>query len=214
MDKAFKNYIIFKLDLYLINDDDIYNNPNIHSEEQDELELPENVQSNYKIEMMQKQEEKHYPNIEDNDEIYNNPNIHSEEQDELELPENVQSNYKIKTMQNQEEKHYTNVEADDDIYNNPNIHSEEQNELKLPENDDDIYNNPNIHSEEQNVQHNYKIETMQKQIKVDDYKIFIKKLDESKLPKCKNGKKHVLRQLWCFKTCFACFERCFKPFSK
>uniref|UniRef100_U9U995 Uncharacterized protein n=1 Tax=Rhizophagus irregularis (strain DAOM 181602 / DAOM 197198 / MUCL 43194) TaxID=747089 RepID=U9U995_RHIID len=147
---------------------------------------------------MQNQEEKHYTNVEADDDIYNNPNIHSEEQNELELPENVQSSYKIETMQKQEEKHYPKVEDDDDIYNNPNIHSEEQNELELPE----------------NVQINYKIETMQKQIKVDDDKIFIKKLDESKLPKCKNGKKHVLRQLWCFKTCFACFERCFKPFSK
>ncbi|EXX68495.1 hypothetical protein RirG_104610 [Rhizophagus irregularis DAOM 197198w] len=36
-------------------DDDIYNNPNIHSEEQNKLELPENVQINYKIETMQKQ---------------------------------------------------------------------------------------------------------------------------------------------------------------
>ncbi|GBC21845.2 kinase-like domain-containing protein [Rhizophagus irregularis DAOM 181602=DAOM 197198] len=76
--------------------DEIYNNPNIHSEEQDELELPENVQSNYKIETMQNQEEKHYTNVEDDD-IYNNPNIHSEEQNELELPENIQSSYKIET---------------------------------------------------------------------------------------------------------------------
>ncbi|CAB4493948.1 unnamed protein product [Rhizophagus irregularis] len=109
-------------------------------------------------------------------------------------------------MQNQEEKHYTNVEADDDIYNNPNIHSEEQNELELPEIVIKLKQQEEKHYPKvEDVQINYKIETIQKQIKVDD---------ESKLPKCKNGKKHVLRQLWCFKTCFACFERCFKPFSK
>ncbi|POG58259.1 hypothetical protein GLOIN_2v933909 [Rhizophagus irregularis DAOM 181602=DAOM 197198] len=108
---------------------------------------------------MQKQEEKHYTNVDDDDEIYNNPNLHSEEQNELELPENVQSNYKIETMQKQEEKHYTNIDGDNEL---------------------------NIHSEKQN---------------------------ESKLPKRKSSKKHVLKLLRRFKTCFACFKRCFKPFN-
>ncbi|EXX54219.1 Cla4p [Rhizophagus irregularis DAOM 197198w] len=243
-------------------DDGIYNNPNIHSEEQNELELPGNIQSNYKIEtIMQKQEEKHYTNVDDDDKIHNNPNIHSEEQNELELPEIIQSNYKIETMQKQEEKHYTNVDVylknyydyfnDDKIHNNPNIHSEEQNELELPEiiqsnykietmqkqeekhytnvdDDDEIYNNPNLHSEEQNelelpenVQSNYKIETMQKQeekhyTNIDgdnELNIHSEKQNESKLPKRKSSKKHVLKLLRRFKTCFACFKRCFKPFN-
>ncbi|CAB4483551.1 unnamed protein product [Rhizophagus irregularis] len=89
------------------------------------------------------------------DEKYNNPNLHSEEQNELELPENVQSNYKIETIQKQEEKYYTDVDDDDGIY----IYSEKQNELKLP--------------------------------------------------KCKDSKKHVLKLLQRFKTCFACFKKCF-----
>ncbi|PKY47380.1 kinase-like protein [Rhizophagus irregularis] len=75
-------------------DDDIYNNPNIHSEEQDELGLSEKLQSNYKIETMLKQGEKHY-NIDDDDDIYNNPNIHSEDQDVLNLSES--KNYSFKT---------------------------------------------------------------------------------------------------------------------
>ncbi|PKY59099.1 kinase-like protein [Rhizophagus irregularis] len=41
---------------------EIYNNPNLHSEEQDELEIP------------------------DDDDEYNNPNLHSEEQEEFEIP--------------------------------------------------------------------------------------------------------------------------------
>ncbi|GET57255.1 kinase-like domain-containing protein [Rhizophagus irregularis DAOM 181602=DAOM 197198] len=233
-------------------ENEMYNNPNLHSEEQNELELPENIQSNYKTETMQKQEEKHHTNVDDDDGIYNNPNIHSEEQNELELPGNIQSNYKIETiMQKQEEKHYTNVDDDDKIHNNPNIHSEEQNELELPEiiqsnykietmqkqeekhytnvdDDDEIYNNPNLHSEEQNelelpenVQSNYKIETMQKQeekhyTNIDgdnELNIHSEKQNESKLPKRKSSKKHVLKLLRRFKTCFACFKRCFKPFN-
>ncbi|RGB32316.1 kinase-like domain-containing protein [Rhizophagus diaphanus] len=87
----------------------------------------------------------------DEDEIYNNPNLRSEEQNYLELPENVQSNYKMKQYK-----------TDDGIY----IHSEKQNELKLPP-----------------------------------------------WPKCKDNKKHVLKLLQRFKTCFACFKKCFKPLA-
>ncbi|POG63438.1 hypothetical protein GLOIN_2v1845907 [Rhizophagus irregularis DAOM 181602=DAOM 197198] len=149
----------------------------------------DDIQSSYKIETMQKQEEKHHINVDDIQSSYKIEMMQKQEEKHYPNVDDVQSNYKIETMQNQEEKHYTNVE---DVQSSYKIETMQKQEEKY-------------YPKFEDVQINYKIETMQKQIKVDD---------ESKLPKCKNGKKHVLRQLWCFKTCFACFERCFKPFSK
>jgi hypothetical protein len=39
--KKFILFLILILFLYFIDEDEIYNNPNLHSEEQDELEIPD-----------------------------------------------------------------------------------------------------------------------------------------------------------------------------
>ncbi|PKY46885.1 hypothetical protein RhiirA4_461887 [Rhizophagus irregularis] len=59
-----------------------------YSKSYDDFQIPDNnVQNNYKIEIMQQQIEN--INLEDENEIHNNPNLHPEEQDELEIPDSI-----------------------------------------------------------------------------------------------------------------------------
>ncbi|CAB4496146.1 unnamed protein product [Rhizophagus irregularis] len=46
-----------------------------------------NVQNDYKKEIIQQVKKHNIDYIDDENEIYNNPNLHSEEQDELEIPD-------------------------------------------------------------------------------------------------------------------------------
>ncbi|RGB33660.1 kinase-like domain-containing protein [Rhizophagus diaphanus] len=49
----------------------------------------DDVQNDYKEEIMQKQIRRDHVNFDDENEIHNDPNLHPEEQDELELPDNI-----------------------------------------------------------------------------------------------------------------------------
>ncbi|PKY46974.1 kinase-like protein [Rhizophagus irregularis] len=83
-------------------DDEVYNNPNLHSKEQDEFEIPDddseklpkefinlqiNSNNDEKEIIQQKMKRQNIADIDDDDEVYNNPNLHSKEQDELEIPD-------------------------------------------------------------------------------------------------------------------------------
>ncbi|POG71859.1 hypothetical protein GLOIN_2v1875688 [Rhizophagus irregularis DAOM 181602=DAOM 197198] len=195
-------------------DDEVHNNPNLHSEEQDELEIPDAGSKKLskvfkKLKINSKNDINNYydkettrqkPNVDIDDEVHNNPNLHSEEQDELEIPDagskklsKVFKKLKINSkndINNYYDKETTrqkpNVDIDDEVHNNPNLHSEEQDELEIPDAgskklskvfkklkinskndinnyydkettrqkpnvdiDDEVHNNPNLHSEEQ-----------------------------------------------------------------
>ncbi|PKC54966.1 hypothetical protein RhiirA1_476388 [Rhizophagus irregularis] len=47
--KQCNNNILLFLILYLIDEDEVHNNPNLHSEEQDESEIPDNTDELYKL---------------------------------------------------------------------------------------------------------------------------------------------------------------------
>ncbi|UZN98827.1 uncharacterized protein OCT59_000112 [Rhizophagus irregularis] len=142
-------------------DDEVHNNPNLHSEEQDELEIPDAGSKKLskvfkKLKINSKNDINNYydkettrqkPNVDIDDEVHNNPNLHSEEQDELEIPDagskklsKVFKKLKINSkndINNYYDKETTrqkpNVDIDDEVHNNPNLHSEEQDELEIPD---------------------------------------------------------------------------------